>query len=104
MPRLPICVSCQIEMEPVKNCVVVEIMAGADGYQKIMADKFGCPNCKVEIVTGFARTPLAEHWQPGYADGTVDLKAWRSLRDQQIYDTARAEAICRRILAEGWDQ
>jgi hypothetical protein len=86
MSRLPICVDCQIEMEPRKNHYVVEVMAGAEPYQKIAADKFGCPNCNIEVVVGFANKPLAECWQPEYQTHVTDLKAWCSLKDQATFD------------------
>jgi hypothetical protein len=56
-------------MRPKQNAVTVEELH-EDGtpYKLWEADLWACPDCGVEVITGFARLPLAEHWQPQYAD------------------------------------
>lgn len=51
-----------------KNSVTVEeqLEDGAP-YKLFDADLFECVECGVEVISGFAREPFAEHWQPGYA-------------------------------------
>lgn len=51
-----------------KNSVTVEELT-EDGrpYKLWDADLFECVECGVEVVSGFARAPLAEHYQPTYA-------------------------------------
>jgi hypothetical protein len=50
-----------------KNGVTVEEL-GEDGapYKLWDADLFECPECGVEIISGFGRTPMAEHYKPTY--------------------------------------
>jgi hypothetical protein len=55
-------------MQCVRNSVTVEeLLEDGTGYKLWDADKFACVECGVEIVAGFGRAPLAEHWQPDYA-------------------------------------
>lgn len=83
MPR-PICVDCQVEMEPVKNAFIVELMAADKPYQKFSSDKWACPNCQFEVVVGFGQKPVAEHYQKDrYASYLTDLKFWGSIKDKQ---------------------
>jgi hypothetical protein len=79
----PICVACQIEMRPAKNGFVVELMASGESYQKWSTDKWACPNCGFEVVVGFARKPLAERFESGYAHHKTDLRYWGSLEDKR---------------------
>jgi len=36
-------------------------------YKLWDADLWECPECSAEVIGGFGREPIAEHWQPGYA-------------------------------------
>ena len=72
----PVCVECQIEMEPLKNGVTVELMTASEGYQKWMADSHRCPGCGHEIVANFGRQALAEHFDAGYHAILADLRYW----------------------------
>lgn len=52
-----------------KNSVTVEeLMEDGQPYKLWDADLFECVECGTEIIAGFARQPLAEHYQPGYAE------------------------------------
>ena len=71
-----ICEPCNLEMRPVKNGVVVEMMADTCiYYYKISGDRYQCTNCKQLVVTGFAKIPLAEPFQDNYEDYTADVRA-----------------------------
>jgi hypothetical protein len=50
-----------------KNAVAVEELTD-DGapYRLWDADLFECPGCHVQVITGFARQPFAEAFQPTY--------------------------------------
>lgn len=51
-----------------QNSVTVEeVMEDGSPYKLWDADLWECPECGVEVVSGFARAPLAEHYQPTYA-------------------------------------
>jgi hypothetical protein len=56
------------------NSVTVEEQLEDGGPYKLWdADLFECVECGVEVITGFGRSPIAEHWQPGYADARARL-------------------------------
>lgn len=75
IPRA-ICSTCNLEMTTAKQGVIVEmLMADGTGYYKVSADKLECPNCGRNVITGFARLAMAEHWQPVYADIKADVQA-----------------------------
>ena len=51
-----------------QNSVTVEELLEDGGPYKLWdADLYVCEGCGAEVVTGFARYPFAEHWQPDYA-------------------------------------
>jgi hypothetical protein len=51
-----------------KNGVTVEeLLEDGAPYKLWDADLLECIECGVEIIAGFGKGPLAEHWQPDYA-------------------------------------
>lgn len=62
-----LCVRCERIMRPKRNGVIIEeLMDDGRPYQKWEADALECPACGFEVVAGFGRTPLVEHWQDSY--------------------------------------
>jgi hypothetical protein len=58
-----------------QNSVTVEELTDAgEPYKLWSADLYICDECGCEFIAGFARAPLAEHWQPTYA-ATRDRRA-----------------------------
>lgn len=54
-------------MRPLKNSVTVEeLLEDGSPYKLFDADLWECPSCLNQVITGFGREPLAEHWQPQY--------------------------------------
>lgn len=54
-------------MQVKRNGVTVEeLLEDGSPYKLWDADLWACVECGVEIVAGFGRAPLAEHWQPEY--------------------------------------
>lgn len=54
-------------MFPKKNSVTVEeLLENGRPYKLWDADLYACEDCGVEVITGFGRGPIAEHWQPDY--------------------------------------
>lgn len=50
-----------------QNSVTVEeLLEDGSPYKLWDADLFICDDCEVEVISGFARAPLAEHFQPTY--------------------------------------
>lgn len=71
MPN-PICVKCKLFLKPKKSGVTVEegrpLGDGSEWgpYKLWMADLWECRGCGFELVYGFGRRPVAEHYQPEY--------------------------------------
>jgi hypothetical protein len=61
-------------MRAKKNSVTVEELT-EDGrpYKLWDADLYECVECGVEIISGFGNVPLAEHYQPTYAEQRARL-------------------------------
>ena len=52
-----------------QNSVTVEeLLEDGSPYKLWDADLLECVECGIEIIAGFGREPLAEHWQSTYAD------------------------------------
>jgi hypothetical protein len=47
---------------------VEEQLENGSPYKLWVADLWICEECGVEIVAGFGAQPIAEHWQPTYAE------------------------------------
>jgi len=67
----PICVRCCLFFKPAKNGVAIEegrpIAGGEWGPYKLwQADLYECRGCGTQIVTGFGRGPVAEHYEADY--------------------------------------
>ena len=89
MPKL-VCPKCECEFRPKLNGVgVIETMNfGVDPYKLWRADLWECPGCSMEVVAGFSGqgiTPLAEHFQNGFAEELEDLKQAKMI----VYDHER---------------
>lgn len=65
MPKL-VCTKCQVELKPETNGVKVIEMASFGPYKIWNADLWKCRGCGLEIVSGFAHEPIAEHFQPTF--------------------------------------
>lgn len=75
----PICVSCKREMRCSKTGRRVVLTTDGEPYQVLSGDEYACPACKVRVVTGFARGPLAESYMSHFAafaaeDGAVTVE------------------------------
>ena len=71
MPKLT-CVRCRPYFKPKKNAIAVEEgMPRGDGvwgsYKLWQADLWECPGCGAQLVTGYGRNPIAEHYETDYA-------------------------------------
>jgi len=57
-----------------QNSVTVEeLLEDGSPYKLWDADLFECVECGVEVISGFGRGPMAEHWQPNYAEQRARL-------------------------------
>ena len=63
-----LCVRCRVEFRPKQNEVkVVEMFNSPPRPYRIWeADLWACPGCGTEVVDGFARAPVAEHFQESF--------------------------------------
>lgn len=72
MPK-PVCVKCRLFFKPKKTGAVMEegMPNGGDGkwgpYKLWVGDLMECRGCGDQIMVGFGRGPIAEHYQPDYA-------------------------------------
>jgi len=68
MPKM-VCGNCEIELKPETNGVlVIETMNGMEPYKLWRADLWKCGGCGIEVVTGFAKEPIAEHFEKGFTE------------------------------------
>ena len=65
-----VCVKCQQRLRVEESGVVVVVMFNdpPEPYQLWSGDIWRCPGCGAEIVGGMGARPIAERWQPGFAD------------------------------------
>ena len=57
-----------------RNSVTVEELTETGAPYKLWdADLYECVECGVEVIAGFGRGPLAEHYQPTYAEQRTRL-------------------------------
>ena len=69
-----LCVSCGRFMRPKKNAVTVEeLTERGESYKLWDADLYSCPDCGTEIIIGFGKHPMAEHYQPNYNEQRARL-------------------------------
>jgi hypothetical protein len=63
-----VCGRCQREMYPKTNgVIVIEHAKSIPGPYKLWeADLWAYHGCDAEVVVGFAKFPIAEHFQPGF--------------------------------------
>lgn len=84
-----VCVKCRRFFRPKKNGFVVE--EGMPGGHKFVdeasswgayklwhADLLACPDCETQIVAGFGRKPISEHFMSDYT-------AWRERYPPQLF-------------------
>jgi hypothetical protein len=51
-----------------QNSVTVEeLLEDGSSYKLWDADLWQCPECGVEIIAGFGKAPISEHWRPEYS-------------------------------------
>jgi len=67
---MPICVKCEVEFRPKENDVrVVKWFSSPPRPCAIWcADLWTCPKCGIEIVVGFGRDSIAEHYQEDFEE------------------------------------
>jgi hypothetical protein len=87
MPN-PVCPKCELEYKPAASGIAAESMAPFGAYQLWSADLWECPGCHTQVVFRFAPTPIAEHFDPGYADalkffaGKPHVRFWASPKEK----------------------
>jgi F0F1-type ATP synthase beta subunit len=52
---------------------VEELTEDGRDYKLWAADLYACVECGVEVIAGFGRGPIAEHFQPTYAEQRARL-------------------------------
>jgi len=69
MPTTSNCLcGCGRFMRVKKNSVTVEeLLEDGSPYKLWDADLFACESCGVEMIAGFGKRPISEHWHSDYA-------------------------------------
>ena len=77
-------------MRPKRIGVGVEAMTNSGPYQLWVADLMACPGCGVEVVAGFAKHPLVEHFQPDYARTVQNwspiVRFWANQQERERFE------------------
>ena len=72
----PVCVPCKQRMRCEKNSEFVVIMTGdepTEAYQIWTGDRWKCPACDQETITGWGNKPVSECFDPGFQRLLVEL-------------------------------
>jgi len=73
MPKL-VCCKCEIGLTPVRSGVpVLEHSAALGPYKLWGADKWGCRVCGIQVMAGFGKRPVAEHYEDGFSEKVESL-------------------------------
>jgi hypothetical protein len=62
-----VCPKCELEYRPAVSGIAAESMSVDGPYQLWSADLRECPGCLNQVVYRFGGSPIAEHFEPGYA-------------------------------------
>jgi hypothetical protein len=79
MPK-PVCVACNrfFKIAHTGRYVLEQMPAGPDAwvpYKLWSADVLRCSGCDKQIIVGFGRQPIAEHFHPDFEDTLARIKA-----------------------------
>ena len=68
-----ICTKCNVKMEHVRSGVYVleTYEDGEKPYKVWSADRYICPNCDTELVTGFGHGPISEQFHDNFKEWVV---------------------------------
>ena len=94
MPK-PACIKCQRFFRPKKNGYSIvegmpkdnDALPGTlepdkwEPYKLWIADLWVCDGCGFELVTGWAKSPLAGHYQPHFAEAVIASGAEVQIND-----------------------
>lgn len=68
MPK-PVCVDCGSEFKKeLSGVYYVEYMAKGKPYKIWFADLWKCPNCLIQILSGYGDKPVSEHFKPDFTE------------------------------------
>lgn len=68
----PICYACGLEMECQHNGTPMILEATFGSYQIWHGDLWKCPQCGIQVVSGFGRGPVAERHDGGNFQAHLD--------------------------------
>ncbi len=74
MPKI-VCVKCKRELRVAKNEVYYIETFKYGPYRVWNADKFQCPECGTEILSGYGNNPILSHFDKDFADKLNTIKA-----------------------------
>ena len=87
MPK-PVCVKCRRELRPEKNGVGYLEMASFGPVQVWDSDMWKCPECGIEVLTGFGLGPVAMHFHEHFDRAVAGYREKGMLIEERRKDNA----------------
>lgn len=73
--RTPVCLNCNLFYRPKMNgyifCEMIPVGTGRvtfKPYRIWSGDLWECPRCQSQIIEGFGKDPISEHFEPDFDD------------------------------------
>ena len=92
IPRVT-CEPCGQNMRVLKNDVAVRATSEGNPYYIVRADRWGCPKCGHEVLTGFAGGPTDRNFEPGFADRPFNVTVELGMPLERPRVTSESETI-----------
>lgn len=75
MPKT-VCIKCQVPFIIDRNEVAMHAFSGKGYYYSVWADRWRCPECGTEILSGFANQPFSVNYM---TNGIKPIITWRDI-------------------------
>jgi hypothetical protein len=68
------CAGCKVKFRPRKNDIrVLETMDDGRPYRVWCADLWECPDCGTQLIAGYGRTHISEHYMDGFGEALTKV-------------------------------
>lgn len=74
-----LCIKCEVRYIIKKAGIIIEEMASFGSYKIWLGDLKECPKCKHQIIGGFGKSPIHEHYKPLYKAYLKGLKSMNKI-------------------------
>jgi len=76
----PVCVKCRVEMHPEENGAgCLDLTESGQPYQIYDSDRYKCPVCGIEILTGFGQLPVSARWEDDFDETVAEWRKYHSV-------------------------